>query len=52
MLSNHNRKNKVDGVVEIIIQACHTNAIETRNIKRHVNSREILFISIKPDYSK
>ena len=51
MLSNLIKEYKVDGVVEIILQSCHTYAIETRNIKRHVNNLGVPFISIETDYS-
>lgn len=43
---------KVDGVVDVILQACHTYAIETLNIKRFVNgSKDIPYMSIETDYS-
>lgn len=43
---------KVDGVVEIVLQACHTYAVESRNIKRKVNSLGTPFLSLETDYSK
>lgn len=43
---------KVDGVVEIVLQACHTYNIETKNIKKLVNSKNVPYISIETDYSK
>lgn len=42
---------EIDGVVEIVLQACHTYAIETRNIKKTVNSLGKPFISIETNYS-
>lgn len=51
LLSKLIEEYKVDGVVEIVLQACHTYAIETRNIKRHVNNLGVPFISIETDYS-
>lgn len=51
MLTNLIEEYKVDGVIEIVLQSCHTYAIETRNIKRHVNSLDVPFISIETDYS-
>ncbi len=43
---------KVDGVVDVILQACHTYAIETINIKRFVNdSKTIPYMSVETDYS-
>lgn len=43
---------KVDGVVEIVLQACHTYNIETKSIKKLVNSKGVPYISIETDYSK
>lgn len=43
---------KVDGVVEIVLQACHTYNIETRNIKKLVNNKNVPYISLETDYSK
>lgn len=43
---------KVDGVVEIVLQACHTYAVETRNIKKKVSSLGVPFMSLETDYSK
>ena len=42
----------VDGVVDVILQACHTYAIETLSIKRFVNDKKnIPYTSIETDYS-
>ena len=43
---------KVDAVVDVILQACHTYAIETMNVKRFVNdNKKIPYISVETDYS-
>ncbi|TCO76848.1 double-cubane-cluster-containing anaerobic reductase [Marinisporobacter balticus] len=43
---------QVDAVVDVILQACHTYAIETVNIKKFVNGeKELPYISIETDYS-
>lgn len=43
---------QVDAVVDVILQACHTYAIETVSIKKFVNGeKEIPYISIETDYS-
>ena len=43
---------QVDAVVDVILQACHTYAIETMNVKRFVNDKkEIPYISVETDYS-
>ncbi len=42
----------VDAVVEVVLQACHTYAIETTNIKRFVNGKKNKpYISVETDYS-
>ncbi len=43
---------KVDGVLDVILQACHTYSIETLTIKNFVNKeKEIPYMSIETDYS-
>ncbi len=44
---------KVDGVIDIILQACHTYNIETRRIKDFVTGEKgIPYMSIETDYSQ
>lgn len=44
---------QADGVVDVILQACHTYAVETLKIKRFVNGeKEIPYMSIETDYSQ
>ena len=42
---------RVDGVVEVILQACHTYNIESHSIKRFVRSKGIPYMSLETDYS-
>lgn len=43
---------QADGVVDVILQACHTYAVESLAIKRHVRQRhDIPYIAIETDYS-
>ena len=42
---------KVDGVVEMTLQACHTYAVETESLRRVVQGKGIPFISVETDYS-
>lgn len=42
---------EVDGVLEIILQACHTFAIEAHNVKKAVSGKNIPYIKIETDYS-
>ena len=43
---------EVDGVLEIILQACHTFSIESYNVKKAVVNKGIPYIKIETDYSK
>lgn len=43
---------QVDAVVDVILQACHTYAVETLNVKRFVNDKKGKpYISVETDYS-
>ncbi|WP_297487557.1 double-cubane-cluster-containing anaerobic reductase [uncultured Cetobacterium sp.] len=43
---------EVDGVIEVVLQSCHTYAIETHDIRRHCTSLNVPFISLETDYSQ
>ncbi|MCT8977374.1 double-cubane-cluster-containing anaerobic reductase [Clostridium sp. CX1] len=44
---------KVDGVIDVILQACHTYSVEAFNIKRFVNDKKkTAYMSIETDYSQ
>ena len=44
---------KIDGVIDIILQACHTYNVETHRIKNFVTGeKNIPYMSIETDYSK
>lgn len=44
---------RVDGVVEMVLQACHTYAVESYDISRFVKQElELPFLSIETDYSQ
>lgn len=43
---------QVDAVVDVLLQACHTYAVETLSIKKFVNNeKQIPYMSIETDYS-
>jgi benzoyl-CoA reductase/2-hydroxyglutaryl-CoA dehydratase subunit BcrC/BadD/HgdB len=42
---------KADGVVEMILQACHTYAVETHTIREFLATRKVPFLSLETDYS-
>ena len=43
---------QVDGVLEIILQACHTVSIESYNVKKSVLAKKIPYLKVETDYSK
>lgn len=43
---------QVDAVVDVLLQACHTYAVETLSVKKFVNNeKQIPYMSIETDYS-
>lgn len=44
---------KVDGVIDVVLQACHTYAVETLSIKRFANEKHnIPYMAVETDYSQ
>ncbi|WP_251862183.1 double-cubane-cluster-containing anaerobic reductase [Clostridium sp. Marseille-Q2269] len=44
---------KVDGVIDVILQACHTYNVETQSVKEFVNKeKNIQYMNIETDYSQ
>lgn len=41
---------KVDGVVEMTLQACHTYAVEAHTIKKHLKEKNVPYIQLETDY--
>jgi benzoyl-CoA reductase/2-hydroxyglutaryl-CoA dehydratase subunit BcrC/BadD/HgdB len=41
----------VDGVIEMVLQSCHTYAVETETIRDFLKGRGIPFLSVETDYS-
>ena len=41
---------KVDGVVEMTLQACHTYAIEAHTVKAHLQEKNIPYLQLETDY--
>jgi len=52
MLSMLLKEFKIDGVIEIVLQACHTYNVETRAIKKLVNDTGLPYMAIETDYSQ
>ncbi len=45
------REFQADGVVEMVLQACHTYAVETYTIREFLNGLNVPFLSLETDYS-
>lgn len=43
---------RIDGVIDIVLQACHTFAIETTTIRKLVTGQGVPYMSMETDYSK
>ena len=43
---------KVDGVVEMTLQACHTNNVEAKSIEKCVKGKGVPYIHVETDYSQ
>jgi benzoyl-CoA reductase/2-hydroxyglutaryl-CoA dehydratase subunit BcrC/BadD/HgdB len=43
---------KVDGVIDVVLQACHTYNIETLRLKRFFDKKNLSYMSIETDYSQ
>jgi benzoyl-CoA reductase/2-hydroxyglutaryl-CoA dehydratase subunit BcrC/BadD/HgdB len=41
---------QVDGVVEMVLQACHTYAVESYSVKRHLEGKGIPYLMLETDY--
>ena len=52
MLSDMVTDYHVDGVIDVILQACHTYAVESQLINRHIREKhDIPYMAIETDYS-
>lgn len=53
LISDIIRDYKIDGVVDVVLQACHTYNVETAIVKRRVSGAEgIPYMAVETDYSK
>lgn len=43
---------QVDGVIDVILQACHTYNVESFNVKRSMSSKNVPYMAIETDYSQ
>lgn len=43
---------KADGVIDVILQACHTYNVETLRLRRYFDKKDLPYMSIETDYSQ
>lgn len=51
-ISNMIDEYQVDGVLELILCACHTYSIEAYNVKKTAMAQNVPYLMIETDYSK
>ena len=51
LLAELAREFKIDGIVEMTLQACHTYAVETYKVRKLMEQENLPFISVETDYS-
>jgi benzoyl-CoA reductase/2-hydroxyglutaryl-CoA dehydratase subunit BcrC/BadD/HgdB len=49
-LTEYMKEYRIDGVVEVLLPACHTYAVESGLVKEHVRQAGVPYISITTDY--
>ena len=42
---------QIDGVLELVLQACHTYAIEAYHVKKTAQTKGVPYLNIETDYS-
>lgn len=52
MISNYVDEYQVDGVVDVILQSCHTYNMESNKVKSTVNAKDIPYLNLETDYSE
>lgn len=52
MIGNYIEEYKVDGVIDVILEFCHTYNVETKRIKETANSKGVPYLNIETEYSQ
>lgn len=52
MISHYIDEYKVDGVVDVILQTCHTYNMETKRVKDVANEKGVPYLHLETDYSE
>ena len=52
LLLEYVRKYRADGVIDVILQACHTYAVESYTIRRFLAAEGVPYMAVETDYSQ
>ena len=52
LIKKYVKEYRADGVIDVILQACHTYAVESRSVRECLNKSGIPYMSVETDYSQ
>lgn len=52
LIKKYVKEYRADGVIDVILQACHTYAVETRSVREFLNRSGIPYMAVETDYSQ
>ena len=52
LIKKYAKEYRADGVIDVILQACHTYAVESHSVRESLNGSGIPYMSIETDYSQ
>ena len=52
LIKKYVKKYRADGVIDVILQACHTYAVESHSVRENLNKSGIPYMSVETDYSQ
>jgi benzoyl-CoA reductase/2-hydroxyglutaryl-CoA dehydratase subunit BcrC/BadD/HgdB len=52
LIKKYIKKYRADGVIDVILQACHTYAVESHSVRENLNKSGIPYMSVETDYSQ
>lgn len=52
LIKKYVKEYRADGVIDVILQACHTYAVESHSVRENLNKSGIPYMSVETDYSQ
>lgn len=52
LINKYSKQYRADGVIDVILQACHTYAVESHSVRESLKRSGIPYISVETDYSQ